>query len=62
MAAIEQANLTRKEEPYTITSWIMSCIDERLDKPRRSARSRAKRRKILETLNREIIQLDHEEA
>lgn len=62
LAAIEKANLTRKEEPYTLTSWIISCIDERLDKPRRNARAAAKRRKTLETITREISILNHEET
>lgn len=42
-AAIRKANDTRPGEPYTLSSWILSCVRERLDKPARAARSAARK-------------------
>jgi hypothetical protein len=45
IARIEQVNLTRVAAPHTLTSWILTAIDEALDKPRRSAKSKQKRKR-----------------
>jgi len=42
--AMEMCNLHAKGEPYTRSSWILSCVLERLDKPMRRKRSQEKKR------------------
>lgn len=40
IAAMNSANLTRREEPYTLSTWIMAAIDEKIDHPRRAKKQR----------------------
>lgn len=37
---IESANIGRKEEPYTLSSWVRHCIDAKLRHLRRSKTKR----------------------
>lgn len=47
--AIESANKTTKEQPYTRTSWILLCVATKLDHLARSKKSKAKKRQQAKT-------------
>ena len=52
VAAYKRANLTRKEEPYTLSSFIRHAIEEKLAKMERG-RSKKKKREKREREERE---------
>lgn len=58
LVRIASANVQRSEEPYTMSSWIIKCIRDRLDHNTRSRRKR--RRKPPEGIKEKGIVPDSE--
>ena len=49
-AAVQSANVNRRAEPYTRSSWIMAAILDKLDHLARSQRTTAKRKRLWQSI------------